>query len=66
MLYEVAILDKMDSEDCEELVFGPQALCADSAEAAKLKGVLMAKLKVTDMDDIEVLVRPFVDTGGFA
>ncbi len=67
MLYEVAVIKKPTKREqeegkCEELIFGPQAICASDPQGALL--ALIARYGnpelAFDPNRTEVLIRPFV------
>lgn len=66
MLYEVALVkqpSKKEQQDgkCEELILAPTCVVAkdDKSAAVKVMHSNAAKVKPEDMDNIQVLVRPF-------
>lgn len=65
-LFEVAIVEKAivspsgETIKSERLVFGPKAVCATNTAAASTVALADGKmLPDTDLNRIEVLVRPF-------
>jgi hypothetical protein len=69
MLFEVALIKKPSKKAIEEgtgreeLILAPTAVIANDAQAAAVQAVITNKDKVpSDMNLIEVLVRPFVSS----
>ena len=59
MLYEVAIV-KTDSEGREELLVTPYATIGKDEETVRMKAILQTDVVPAEVDNIKVLVHPFV------
>ena len=58
-LFEVAIVH-VDDDDNETLIYGPTAILAAHGERAKMKAIrMLSEEEAGDLDDLQVLVRPF-------
>jgi len=61
-LYEIAILEhikKRDEKDVENIILAPKAIIASSDRAAATKAIREVENLPDDLDNVQVIVRPF-------
>ena len=59
MLFQIAVTHKKEENKLESIVVEVQSIIAKDAESAKRKAIKLVPAD-TDLDEVTVLVRPFV------